>query len=175
MSLFQTATLFFILYAGMLIWNVVENSYQHYTILFNTFVLSQFFNQFNARKVHTGKSIRTTSSNLRILTFVLLCCFLFVAEFWVFGNLLTNYNFAVIQFVILLGQVLIIQFTRNFTQTYPLDVVQWFSCIGMAFLTIPLGFLIRLIPVPKTKVELRPNPNYPEEDQVSRSPEISKA
>jgi len=138
MSFFQSVTLFFILYAGQLIWNVVENSYQHYTILFNTFVLSQFFNQFNARKV--------------------------AGEFWVFGGLLTNYNFAVIQIVILAGQILIVEFGASFTQTEALDTVQWFSCLGMAFLTIPLGFLIRLIPVPKTKTELLPNPNYPDEE-----------
>lgn len=57
-ALFQLAILFFILYAGHLVWNVgAENDRHHYSMIFNTFVLAQFFNQVNARKVDTGKSL----------------------------------------------------------------------------------------------------------------------
>jgi len=141
-AIFQLAVLFFILYAGHLIWNVgPENERHHYSMLFNTFVMAQFFNQFNARKVDT--------------------------EYNVFAGIFANKFFLAIQIIIIVGQALIVEFGGQFTSTHPLDVVQWFSCIGMGFISIIIGFVIRLIPVPKTKTELRLNPNYPPDQQPS--------
>merc|ERR1711974_173888 len=46
-GLFQTVVLLVILYAGAKIFEVNERSTLHYTIVFNTFVWCQIFNEFN--------------------------------------------------------------------------------------------------------------------------------
>lgn len=63
-AFFQVTVLFVILYTGHLIWEVgQEGSVQHYTILFNTFVFCQVFNEINSRKVNEGnKSILLTTT-----------------------------------------------------------------------------------------------------------------
>lgn len=43
-----------ILYLGPQIWNVPDGSRIHYTIIFNTFVFMQIFNELNSRKVNNG-------------------------------------------------------------------------------------------------------------------------
>jgi hypothetical protein len=87
----------------------------------------------------------------------------FVLEYWVFSQLYRNAFFLVILFIIAAGQALIVEFGYDFTSTRPLNGEEWGSCIGLAALVVPLGFLIRLVPVPKTKEEAQPNPNKPEE------------
>lgn len=64
-----------------------------------------------------------------------------------------------IVFITIVFQFIIVQFGGEFSQTQALTVGQWFSCIGIGFLSLPVGLLIRLIPVPKSKAELKPNPN----------------
>jgi P-type Ca2+ transporter type 2C len=128
-ALFQVAILFMIVYAGPQIWNLAENGYNfpnkatiHYTMVFNTFVLMQVLNEFNARKVNTDINV--------------------------FKGLFSNWIFVSIVLVILLGQALIVEFGSEFTSTTHLDWQYWLSCCGLALIEIPLGFLIRLIRVP---------------------------
>jgi calcium-translocating P-type ATPase len=60
-AVFQVVVLFTILYTGHLLWDVgSEGSRQHYTILFNTFVFCQVFNEINSRKVNEGKALLCT-------------------------------------------------------------------------------------------------------------------
>jgi len=56
-AVYQSAILFCILYLGPYIWDVVEGSVHHYTLIFNTFVQCQLFNEFNSRKVNNGMSL----------------------------------------------------------------------------------------------------------------------
>lgn len=74
-----------------------------------------------------------------------------------------NKFFLIIIVVIIAGQALIVEFGSTFTSTTPLNVEEWFSCIGLAFLMWPLGLITRLIPMPKTKEEMAENPNDPPE------------
>jgi len=143
-ALFQVGVLFSILYMGQFIWYVgPENEVHHYCMLFNTFVIVQFFNLFNARKI--------------------------AGEYNVWTGLHKNVFFLIILLVIGGGQAIIVEFGYTAISTFPLDWVQWVSCIGIAALVIPLGFLNRLIPIPKTKEELQPNPNKPEEQAGSHA------
>lgn len=64
--------------------------------------------------------------------------------------------------MIVVGQILIVQFGYDFTSTRPLNSEEWLSCVVLASLVIPLGFITRLIPIPKTKEELAENPNFNE-------------
>ena len=52
-------------------------------------------------------------------------------------------------------QFILVQFGGDFTKTQPLSFVQWMFCIGIGFLSLPLGVLIRLIPVPPEKIPVR--------------------
>lgn len=128
-AVFQAAILFMIVYAGPQIWNLAENGYYfpnkatvHYTMVFNTFVFMQVFNEFNARKVNTDMNV--------------------------FKGLFSNYIFVGIVVVIVACQALIVEFGGEFTSTTHLEWQYWLSCLGLALLEIPLGFIIRFIKVP---------------------------
>eukprot|EP01123_Difflugia_compressa_P004095 TRINITY_DN1544_c0_g1_i1.p1 TRINITY_DN1544_c0_g1~~TRINITY_DN1544_c0_g1_i1.p1 ORF type:complete len:549 (-),score=71.56 TRINITY_DN1544_c0_g1_i1:92-1627(-) len=94
----------------------------HYTIIFNVFVFCQVFNEINSRKV-------TNEMN-------------------VFKGIFTNPLFGIILSFIVFVQLMIVQFGGSAVKTVPLNWQQWLICIAIAFFTIPLGFLIRLIRVP---------------------------
>jgi len=94
----------------------------HYTVIFNVFVFCQVFNEINSRKV-------TNEMN-------------------VFKGIFTNPLFCGILSFIVIVQVLIVEFGGHGLKTVPLTWDLWLICIGMAFLTIPLGFILRKIEVP---------------------------
>jgi len=93
------------------------------TMIFNTFVFFQIFNEFNSRVV-------TNKLNV----------FEGLHKNWIFGS--------IVIFTIIL-QALIVQFGRAFIDTVPLDYDQWLICVGLAFSSLPVGFIGRLIPVEK--------------------------
>jgi magnesium-transporting ATPase (P-type) len=99
----------------------VEDDYTHYTIIFNAFVFCQIFNEFNARSI---------------------------TDDWnVFTGLSTNPVFVgVIIFTVVL-QVFLVQFTGVFTKTSPLSASQWLITTAMGFISIPVGIIMRWIPV----------------------------
>uniref|UniRef100_A0A7S0ETC5 Calcium-transporting ATPase n=1 Tax=Hanusia phi TaxID=3032 RepID=A0A7S0ETC5_9CRYP len=95
---------------------------QHMTMVFNTFVFLQIFNEINSRKIHN--------------------------EFNVFKGVLQSPMFIAV-FVGTLGvQVLLIQVSPinlGFGCT-ALEGWQWGLCAGLGFLSIPLNFLFHYIP-----------------------------
>jgi len=130
-SAYQLIACFILVWAGDIIWNIPNGNQTpgatvHYTIIFNVFVLCQIFNMFNARRV--------------------------AHEINVFDGLFTKGSFNII-FCGLVGgiavvQVLLVEFGGDFTVTSKLSIVEWLSCIAIAFISIPLGFVMRLIKVP---------------------------
>jgi len=136
-SLFQIATMFFIMYQGHLIWNVgSQGSIHHYTMLFNTFVFCQVFNEINSRKVND--------------------------EFNIFEHLFTNWVFGGVVLFTIVFQCLFVEFGGSFTKTTHLSWDQWLACVGMAFICMPLSRICAVIPLPRSHDELKPNPNYRE-------------
>jgi len=99
----------------------------HYTILFNTFVFMQVFNEINSRKVDLQKNV--------------------------FEGIFTNWIFVIIIVATVIVQALIVQFGGQAIRTVGLDWVQWLYCVGIAYFTLPWGFLLRLIPVPMEEWE----------------------
>ena len=71
----------------------------------------------------------------------------------------TNWLFLVIIGITVVLQIIIVELAGSWAGTAGLTVDQWFSCLFLAFITIPVGFVIRLIPVPKMPSERKPNPN----------------
>ncbi|XP_047317808.1 calcium-transporting ATPase 12, plasma membrane-type-like [Impatiens glandulifera] len=92
------------------------------TVVFNSFVLCQVFNEFNARNIEKKNIFTGGKRNNNILFF---------------GIIL----------VTVLLQVLVIEFLNNFASTQRLNWVQWFVCILIGFLSCPIAFLVKLIPV----------------------------
>jgi len=134
-SAFQLIVLFGILYAvnaagEHLIFPGVYSGQQdaeegrasvHYTILFNTFVFCQVFNEINSRKV-----------NLQLN---------------VFDGILTNWIFLGIILFTVGVQILIVEFGGPAIRTVGLTIDQWVYCVTIGFFSLPIGFLLRLIPV----------------------------
>lgn len=92
------------------------------TVVFNTFVFCQAFNEINSRKINK--------------------------EFNIFGGLHKSPMFIVIWIITAAVQALIVTFGGAFTQTAPLNWMQWLLSISIGALSIPIGLLVRFIPVP---------------------------
>jgi len=101
----------------------VEVPTVHYTLIFNTFVWLQIFNEFNSRKL--GNEIN------------------------VFDGLGTNKLFIAVIFITIFVQVLVVEFGGAWVFTAPLDWRDWLVCIFIGSWSIPLGIILRQIPVPR--------------------------
>lgn len=96
---------------------------QHLTIVFNTFAWLQLFNELNCRKVHDEQDVLTDPM--------------------LWGNRI---------FLTALGtqmalQVLIVEFGGDLFHCAPLRGSQWLACVGMGALSLPLGFVLRRVPI----------------------------
>lgn len=96
---------------------------QHFTIIFNTFVMMTLFNELNARKIHGQRNI--------------------------FQGLLTNPIFYSIWVLTCIAQVFIIEFGRVAFATKPLTLEQWMWCLFFGMGTLVWGQLITCIPTQK--------------------------
>ncbi|GAB9471863.1 hypothetical protein Gpo141_00009059 [Globisporangium polare] len=104
---------------------------QHMTIVFNTFAWMQLFNELNCRKIHDERNVfgRTLWSNR-----------LFIGG-WAIQVAL---------------QVLIVELGGELFHCVSLTWPQWIACVGMGAIALPLGFVLRLLPVDEW---LRPSPS----------------
>lgn len=94
----------------------------HYTMVFNTFVFLQVFNEINSRKVDLQKNV--------------------------FSGIFTNWIFVGVVAITCIVQVIIVEVGGQAIRTMPLSWTLWLYCVGLGFLSLPWGFLLRLIPVP---------------------------
>jgi len=102
--------------------NVCEEfDYVHYSILFNAFVFCQIFNEFNARSIGDDWNI--------------------------FYGLERNKIFILIIFITIGLQIFIIEIGGDFTKTAGLTAYQWIVSALLGAISIPLGFMMRFIPV----------------------------
>jgi P-type Ca2+ transporter type 2C len=91
------------------------------TIVFNTFVWLQIFNLFNCRAVHDEWNI--------------------LEGFM--GSYITHFILA----IIIVLQFAMVQGGGEIMQTAPLTWDEWRACIGLGALSIPVGYLLKLVPV----------------------------
>ncbi|ETI49836.1 calcium-translocating P-type ATPase, PMCA-type [Phytophthora nicotianae P1569] len=106
--------------------------YRHYTIIFNTFVFSQLFNEFNARKTNN--------------------------EWRVFNGLVANPLFIMIVLITVFVQILLAEFGGDFIKTSGISFTHWLVCFGLGALSLPVGTIMRLIPVTESP-DAFANPN----------------
>jgi magnesium-transporting ATPase (P-type) len=97
------------------------NSYIHGTIIFNTFIFCQFFNEYTARSIFD--------------------------EWNCFKGISSNYVFLLVSLITGGFQILLVEYGGEFLQTSPLTGSQWGVTILLGAISIPVGMLMRLIPV----------------------------
>ncbi|KAG0300340.1 hypothetical protein BGZ98_009257 [Dissophora globulifera] len=90
------------------------------TMVFNTFVFLQIFNEVNCRRLDNHLNI--------------------------FAGIFRNVYFMVIFVIMIVFQIIIIEFGGAAFGTEKLDGIQWLICVLLGLLSIPVGVIIRLIP-----------------------------
>lgn len=125
-SLVQVLVLLVLVFQGHEIFDVPEGSQVkhgtpsvHYTLVFNTFVFMQLFNEINSRKIHD--------------------------EWNVLSGILVNQLFLVIMVFQVLMQVVIIEFGGKAFGTTGLKLSEWLACIALGLISLPVGALLRYV------------------------------
>ncbi|CAL5400730.1 unnamed protein product [Camellia sinensis] len=118
-ALYQVTVLLILQFKGGSIFGVNEKVKD--TLIFNSFVLCQVFNEFNARKLEAKN---------------------------VFTGILKNKLFLGIVGITIVLQVVMVEFLKKFANTERLNWVQWMACIIIAAMSWPIGWLVKCIPVP---------------------------
>ncbi|KAI9089736.1 hypothetical protein K1719_029029 [Acacia pycnantha] len=119
-ALYQITILLTLQFKGEAIFGV--SSEVNDTLIFNTFVLCQVFNEFNARKLEKKN---------------------------VFRGIHKSKLFIGIIGITIVLQVLMVEFLKKFADTERLNWGQWGACIIMAVISWPLGWVVKFIPVPQ--------------------------
>ncbi|KAL9992176.1 putative P-type Ca(2+) transporter [Helianthus debilis subsp. tardiflorus] len=118
-AIFQITVLLTFQFKGKAIFNVDERVKD--TIIFNTFVLCQVFNEFNSRKLEKRN---------------------------IFKGIHKNRLFIGIIGITIILQIVMVEFLKKFADTERLNGVQWGICVGIAALSWPIGWVMKLTPVP---------------------------
>jgi len=121
-GIFQLLLQYFVLVHAPDYFGIPAHSRLHHTLAFNVFVFCQVFNEFNSRRVGNENDI--------------------------FAGVFDNFMFVSIILTTVIVQVLFVQFGGNFTQTVPLPLNLWIFSVVVSSISIPYGFIYRLIPVP---------------------------
>jgi calcium-translocating P-type ATPase len=123
--LFQMALLSYLLLLGASHFDTIAGSKVHLTIIFNTFVFCQVFNEINARSIDDTMNV--------------------------FKGLYKNGLFVGIILFTVVAQWGIVEYGGEFVRVVPLTEDQWIKCVLLGSLSLPLGGLMRLIPVAENK------------------------
>ncbi|CAD5191787.1 unnamed protein product [Musa acuminata subsp. malaccensis] len=131
-ALYQVTVLLVLNFGGRSILHLKNDTRAHAdkaknTFIFNTFVLCQIFNEFNARKPDERNVFRGVTTNRLFMV--------------------------IVGITVLLQVVLIIEFLGKFTSTVRLNWKLWVVSIAIAFISWPLAFVGKLLPVPKMPFE----------------------
>ncbi|KAE8729682.1 ATPase E1-E2 type family protein / haloacid dehalogenase-like hydrolase family protein [Hibiscus syriacus] len=116
-ALYQVAVLLTLQFRGKSIFDADEKVKN--TLIFNTFVLFQVFNEFNGRKLEKKN---------------------------IFKGLHKNRLFLGIIAIAIILQVVMVEFLKRFADTQRLNWGQWGICIGIAAFSWPLDWLYKWIP-----------------------------
>uniref|UniRef100_A0A8C6L1M3 Calcium-transporting ATPase n=1 Tax=Nothobranchius furzeri TaxID=105023 RepID=A0A8C6L1M3_NOTFU len=127
---------------------------EHYTIIFNTFVMMQLFNEINARKIHGERNV--------------------------FDGIFGNPIFCSIVLGTFVVQVIIVQFGGKPFSCHPLSLEQWMWCVFIGLGELVWGQVIASIPNSKLRFlrragQLTQKDELPEEDVSEENQEIDHA
>ncbi|XP_065370721.1 plasma membrane calcium-transporting ATPase 2 isoform X2 [Calliphora vicina] len=144
-ALYQLVIIFGLLFVGDLILDIESGRgqelnagpTQHFTIIFNTFVMMTLFNEINARKIHGQRNV--------------------------LEGLFTNPIFYTIWIFTMISQVVIVQYGKMAFSTKALSLDQWLWCIFFGLGTLVWGQLITSVPTRKLPKILSWGRGHPEE------------
>uniref|UniRef100_A0A0X3PKK3 Calcium-transporting ATPase n=2 Tax=Schistocephalus solidus TaxID=70667 RepID=A0A0X3PKK3_SCHSO len=129
-AIYQIAVIFLLLWAGEHILEVddgrtlmdrgVKVPTEHFTAIFNTFVMMTLFNEFNARKIHGERNA--------------------------FAGLQRDVLFVCIWIATFVIQVIIVQFGSVALNTRPLELDHWVWCLFFGFTTLIWGQVLICVP-----------------------------
>ncbi|XP_050372071.1 putative calcium-transporting ATPase 13, plasma membrane-type [Argentina anserina] len=122
-ALYQIAVVLTLRFRGNTIFGVDDKVQD--TLIFNTFVLCQVFNEFNARKLEKKN---------------------------IFKGLLTNKIFLGIIALIIVLQLVMVELLNKYAGTERLNWGQWGICLGIAAISWPLGCVVKCLPVPQKPI-----------------------
>ncbi|XP_059652739.1 putative calcium-transporting ATPase 13, plasma membrane-type [Cornus florida] len=117
-ALYQVTILLILEFKGRSIFHVNEKVKD--TFIFNSFVLCQVFNEFNARKLERKN---------------------------IFKGILKNKLFQGIIGMTVVLQVVMVELLKRFANTERPNWGQWGACIGIGVLSWPIGWVVKYIPV----------------------------
>ncbi|AES90718.1 calcium-transporting ATPase 2, plasma membrane-type [Medicago truncatula] len=90
------------------------------TLIFNTFVFCQVFNEINSREME---------------------------EIDVFKGIWDNHVFVAVISATVVFQIIIVEYLGTFANTTPLSLVQWIFCLGVGYMGMPIAVRLKQIPV----------------------------
>ena len=130
-SLYQLTVLLVLVFAGAQLFDIESGigkelrdpPTQHFTVVFNSFVFMQLFNEINARKIHGERNV--------------------------FDKIWTNWIFMAVMVVQTTIQILIVQFGSVVFDTAELGLDLWMWCIFFGSVELVVNQLLRLIPISK--------------------------
>eukprot|EP01059_Diplonema_ambulator_P001031 TRINITY_DN1079_c0_g3_i3.p1 TRINITY_DN1079_c0_g3~~TRINITY_DN1079_c0_g3_i3.p1 ORF type:complete len:1018 (+),score=375.13 TRINITY_DN1079_c0_g3_i3:49-3102(+) len=132
-SLYQIVLQIWLLNKGYEYFDVEEGSEKHMTIIFNVFVFLQVVNEFNARKLRNEVNL--------------------------FAGLGRAPLFIIIIILTSIIQVICVQAVGSFMGCVPLDVEEWKKCLILSSAPLPIGIILRMIPVTEP---VPPKPTAPD-------------
>ncbi|XP_022604741.1 plasma membrane calcium-transporting ATPase 1 isoform X2 [Seriola dumerili] len=132
-GVYQLIIIFSLLFAGEKIFDIDSGRNaplhappsEHYTIVFNTFVMMQLFNEINARKIHGERNV--------------------------FDGIFNNLIFCSIVFGTFIIQIVIVQFGGKPFSCVALTIDQWLWCTFLGFGSLLWGQVISTIPTSRLK------------------------
>lgn len=98
-----------------------EFSYVHGSLIFNTFVFCQVFNEYNSKSIHS--------------------------DWNVFSSIFTNPIFMFVTVLTCALQIILIEWGGEFIKTSPLTSMQWIITVCLGLISFPVGIGMRFIPV----------------------------
>ncbi|XP_048000496.1 plasma membrane calcium-transporting ATPase 2 isoform X5 [Leguminivora glycinivorella] len=152
-AIYQLFIIFSLLFVGDRILNIPSGRgkqlgtepTQHFTIIFNTFVMMTLFNEINARKIHGQRNV--------------------------FQGLFTNPIFYSIWIGTALSQVVIIQFGGMAFSTAGLSIDQWLWCLFFGAGTLVWGQLVTSVPTRKIPKKLSWGRGQPDQSTIQPGPD----
>jgi len=100
-----------------------EQDFEHGTIIFNSFIWCQIFNEYTARSI--------------------------LDEWNAFAGISTNIMFLYVSIFSVLSQVIIVEYGGTFTSTSPLTLRDFMYTTALGAFSMVIGVLMRFIPVPE--------------------------
>ncbi|CAB4486632.1 PMCA-type calcium-translocating P-type ATPase [Rhizophagus irregularis] len=122
-SIFQIAINLSLLHLGPSIFHLSDSKEDLAvlrTLVFNTFVFLQVFNEINCLRIDDSLNV--------------------------FKNVFNNHTFIIVQLIVIIGQFVIVEFGGVAFGTVRLNGYQWLVTVLIGFLSLPVGLCIRLIP-----------------------------